>query len=121
MNINNYLKILKEFNVDIHDNIMNLNGVTIPFTEETARKLFNYMTEFSISTSSKNLIVMYYGLGDQDSMTLGEVSKIVGISDEGVRQNLRAAIRKAAHYLNKQRSFNRIVQEVNGSDSSIKV
>ena len=121
MNISNYHKILKEFNVNIQDNTMNLNGVTIPFTEETARKLFNYMTEFSISTSAKNLLVMYYGLGDEDSKTLGEVSEIVGISDEGVRQNLRAAIRKAAHYLNKQRSYSRIVQEVNGSDSSIKV
>lgn len=121
MNIENYRKILKEFNVDIQDNNMNLNSVTIPFTEETAVKLFNYLTEFSISTSSKNLLVMYYGLGDQSPMTLAEVSEIVGISDEGVRQNMRAAIRKAAHRLNKQRSYSRIIQEVDSSDTSIKV
>ena len=111
MNRANYEKILKKLNVDIVDGNIMINQVRIPATVENMVRLFDVMTEFSVTAEDKDLIAKYYGLED-NPQTLGELSEMFGKSDERIREIIQSSMRKIAHRLNKQRSYNRIIQEV---------
>lgn len=113
MNIDNYRRILTALKVTIRGNNFILNDTTIPFTNENAIKLFNYLTQFSVTEQDKSLIILYYGLDSVKPMTLGELAEMFNRSDESIRCNIHASMRKIAHRLNKQRSYSRFIQEVN--------
>lgn len=118
--LENYVTVLHQLKIKTADNCIILNDMCIDLSVDNAELLFSMLTEFSISTSEKNMIVMYYGLGDEPPCTLQELSTLYEKSDEAVRLNIKAAMRKVAHRLNKQRVFNRILQEVDAHEYNIK-
>lgn len=108
----NLCNILEALQTTYEDNYINItDDIKIEFTKENVVKLFNYMSMFTITSRCKSMIVLYYGLGDLDSMTYEEIGKLFKVSDECVRSTINQGFRKMCHRLNKSRSITRFVEE----------
>ena len=119
MTSENTNRLLKELKVDTIDNYMIINGVKIPIQDKSVIKLFDYLSEFSITTDDKDLLSKYFGISTDEPMTLEKLSEEYNKSGERIRQVMQSALRKITHRLNKNRSYDRFVREVRKSDGVV--
>lgn len=119
MIIDNYIRFLKELRIEISEEWICVNDAKVRATAENLQLLFKCLTQFSIRTVDKNILVMRYGLGDESALTLSEIAERVNLSEERVRQIISESLRKISHRLNKQRCLHLFLQEVDKDEGAI--
>lgn len=118
MIIDNYIRFLKELKIEISEEWICVNDAKVRATAENLQLLFKCLTQFSVKTVNRNLIVLRYGLGDESALTLSEIAERVNLSEERVRQIISESLRKISHRLNKQRCLDLFLREV-GKDEGV--
>lgn len=98
-----YLELFRDLKFGVKNNTVTVSrksdAICVSGIAELA-KLFDALTQFSLTEDDKSIIISRYGIDDGVAKTYNQVGSIYNYSDEYIRLKLRQSFRKIIHRLN---------------------